>query len=197
MDISEALATLDVENDEQWTADGLPKVDVVADLVDNDKLKRADILDAAPDFNRESTTKPDDSEADSEDDEEEVAAALSPEDQCRAEFDATQLELNGIAQEINALNEARQDLERKISYLGGQLERFKAQNPGDNSDITRYLASQRQLRLEKAARLAALNEVGIGEILKSVSPSALDSAMKRRKASPSGVRREYPHSIKS
>lgn len=53
MDILEALAALDVSNDEQWTTDGLPKVDAVASLVGNDKLKRSDILEASPDFNRD------------------------------------------------------------------------------------------------------------------------------------------------
>lgn len=52
MEILEALDTLDIDNDEQWTADGLPKVDAVAALVGNDALKRSDIIEAAPDFNR-------------------------------------------------------------------------------------------------------------------------------------------------
>lgn len=52
MNIKEALQQLDVDNDEQWTADGLPKVDVVSELVD-ETVTRKDIIDAAPQFTRE------------------------------------------------------------------------------------------------------------------------------------------------
>lgn len=59
MDILEALATLDLTNDEMWTEDGLPSVDVVAALVENDKLTRADIMQVAPEFTRDSSATPD------------------------------------------------------------------------------------------------------------------------------------------
>lgn len=53
MELKEALASLDMENDEQWTKDGLPKVDVVAALVEDENLTRSAITDAAPQFTRE------------------------------------------------------------------------------------------------------------------------------------------------
>lgn len=58
MDIKEALAQLDPENNDHWTADGAPRVDVVADLVGNKELKRADITNAAPDFHRSTAGQP-------------------------------------------------------------------------------------------------------------------------------------------
>jgi len=50
--IIEALGLMDAMDDEQWTADGAPKVDFVASLGDFENLKRADIINAAPKFSR-------------------------------------------------------------------------------------------------------------------------------------------------
>jgi len=53
MNIVEALNTLDPKNDDQWTADGLPRMDVVEGLVGDKSITRADVTNAAPDFTRE------------------------------------------------------------------------------------------------------------------------------------------------
>lgn len=55
MNIQDALDELDPTDDDQWTADGMPRVDVVAELVGSASLKRADITNARPDFTRESS----------------------------------------------------------------------------------------------------------------------------------------------
>lgn len=52
--IKEALAKLDVNNDNHWTADGLPKVDTVKLLAKDQSLDRAAITNADPSFSRES-----------------------------------------------------------------------------------------------------------------------------------------------
>jgi hypothetical protein len=52
MNIRQALATLDPENDTHWTADGLPLVDIVSALVGS-PVKRQDITDAAPSLTRD------------------------------------------------------------------------------------------------------------------------------------------------
>jgi len=51
--IVEALGMMDTMDDEQWTADGAPKVDAVAEIGDLENIKRADIINAAPKFSRE------------------------------------------------------------------------------------------------------------------------------------------------
>lgn len=51
--IRDALMMMDSMDDEQWTVDGAPKVDTVADLGEIENLKRADIIDAAPKFSRQ------------------------------------------------------------------------------------------------------------------------------------------------
>ncbi|QEA10929.1 hypothetical protein [Vibrio phage vB_VpS_CA8] len=52
--ILDALAKVDVENDDHWTADGAVRVDVVSELI-GEEVTRADITAAAPKFNRKNT----------------------------------------------------------------------------------------------------------------------------------------------
>lgn len=49
--IRDALANLDVENDDHWTAEGMPRLDVVKDAVGT-AVSRADITAAAKGFTR-------------------------------------------------------------------------------------------------------------------------------------------------
>ncbi len=53
MNIHQALTQLDPANDEHWTSDGMPRMDVVQGLTEDPKLTRKAVTDAAPDFNRE------------------------------------------------------------------------------------------------------------------------------------------------
>lgn len=66
MEIKDALAKLDHKNDDQWTADGSPRVDVVAAMVGNEKLTRKDITNASPNFVRDAENGPSPSEDDVE-----------------------------------------------------------------------------------------------------------------------------------
>lgn len=52
MNLDQALAHLDPANDEHWTADGLPRMDVVAEISGNAGLKRKDVTNAAPELTR-------------------------------------------------------------------------------------------------------------------------------------------------
>lgn len=47
-----AVKSLDPSNDEHWTTDGRPRVDVVAEMAGMPQLTRADIVEVAPDFKR-------------------------------------------------------------------------------------------------------------------------------------------------
>lgn len=53
-----ALEQLDPANDEHWTSDGLPRVDVVANLSGHKQVQRSEITSTAPKFTRESATAP-------------------------------------------------------------------------------------------------------------------------------------------
>lgn len=48
-----ASVKLDVDNDEHWTNDGLPGLEAIHHFTGNQRIKRANVTDALPDFNRE------------------------------------------------------------------------------------------------------------------------------------------------
>lgn len=56
--IIDALAKLDVNNDNHWTADGLPRLDTIKALAENPGITRDMVTLAMPGFNRYSPTKP-------------------------------------------------------------------------------------------------------------------------------------------
>ncbi len=74
MNINEALATLDPADDEFWTGDGMPRINVMQNLTEISDLTRAMITDAAPQFTRQTAidaqndlpAEPDDGDTDQE-----------------------------------------------------------------------------------------------------------------------------------
>ena len=54
MSIKDSLAKLDPANDEHWTDDGLPRMDVLQALPGNSRLTRKQVTDADPSFSRDS-----------------------------------------------------------------------------------------------------------------------------------------------
>lgn len=54
MNIKEALAKLDAADDAHWTADGMPRMDVLQKLTKSPELTRTEVTNAAPDFSRQS-----------------------------------------------------------------------------------------------------------------------------------------------
>lgn len=52
MDLATALRTLDFTNDDHWTSDGLPRMDVIAELTEDSTLTRKAVTEFAPDFSR-------------------------------------------------------------------------------------------------------------------------------------------------
>jgi septal ring factor EnvC (AmiA/AmiB activator) len=182
--ILEALSKLDPDDDAQWTSDGLPRVEVVASLAGAGELKRADIAAAAPDFDRDFAKQ-----------QAEPAKPKSLAERLEDELTAQRAELTEVSKAIAKLVERKRELELSINYVGGQLERARGPSGQDTQAVQDYLATQRRLREEKAARIRALAESGVGEVLKRMGPSALDTAMSKRKPAPSELRREFPTSI--
>ncbi len=90
MNINEALATLDPADDEFWTGDGMPRINVMQNLTEISDLTRAMITDAAPQFTRQTAidaqndlpavpgAEPDDGDTDQEKDN--VEASTEPDE---------------------------------------------------------------------------------------------------------------------
>lgn len=185
MNIAEILSMLDPDNDEQWTSDGLPKVAVVRVIAGDDDIQRADIVEAAPEFNRDvalTTQSPDEPEVDDEgrDDVEPEVDNRSLEEKLADELTALQLEMADITKAQATLDEERKVLAKKIGYVGGQLDKERSRAPVQ-SGIQQYLESQNKMREDKAARIKAFEESGVAEFVKTLGVSKLDAAMRQRK----------------
>ena len=192
MEIVEALAQLDVTNDKHWTGDGLPKVDVVANLVGDDKLTRALIVDAAPEFNRslanaEQPPAPTEPEAQVE-----VApAGLAPHQVHEKNMGDLEVELAVVAKELDALNGKRKALETRIHWESVQADRLRPQDAGQQN-ITDYLAGQRKITQDRAAIRRQLQESGVAALLNQSTLAPIDAAMKQRKPARGTVRPTRP-----
>lgn len=57
MNINEALSGLDPNDDEAWTGQGLPRLDVMRLMVRNPDLTRAQLTEASPEFTRQTAAK--------------------------------------------------------------------------------------------------------------------------------------------
>jgi hypothetical protein len=172
--IIEALQLLDVTNDDHWTADGLPRVDVIASIVNEKSLKRGDITKAAPTFTRENPTTEVVAEPEAEvvaEDvilpsageidpqllnqepvfhdkpkslEEQLAEAKAKLEEAQSFVDAAKNKFNEVQKEIDALVEAQEN----------------TKDPHANQlAICEYLATQQRLREERSGTKAPIDQV--------------------------------------
>lgn len=56
MELAVAIAMLDPEVEDHWTADGLPRMDIIHELTDDPTIKREDVTSLAPDLRRETAS---------------------------------------------------------------------------------------------------------------------------------------------
>ncbi len=77
MNIKEALAKLDSADDNHWTNDGMPRMDVLQKLTESPDLSRTEVTNAAPDFSRASVIAAEAPAPSTEEDNVEASAAPS------------------------------------------------------------------------------------------------------------------------
>lgn len=58
MDLKAALLSMDPLDDDHWTTDGAPRIEVLKTMTGARELTRENVINFAPDFNRESSKKP-------------------------------------------------------------------------------------------------------------------------------------------
>lgn len=204
MDIKEALMNMDALDDDQWTQEGAPKIDVVSEMVGS-KVTRQDIIDAAPEFTKDNMVVPDeDAGEDDEVTEEVTEEAAEPEMGAIEEYlegdplpemdfiaflnelDAATLnpletvlveQLAAIEATLSKAEDFKLRIKRSLAYT---RNRIKAEIPDmDNqSAIQAFIKSQNEQRGIKAERTRELLQ---GVDLKSLDPrSAIDRAMARK-----------------
>lgn len=204
MKLTQALATLDPDNDDHWTADGLPLVHIVATAVQNQDITRQQITEAAPDFTRDTWRKQKadmvDAQASTGDELKTPAAPEPDEPEKVVAADLAMEILDGMSDVEKAdvydrqslakaeeIVQARKDVEttkaavlsltREHDQMVFLRERHKP-SPTDAQATRAYITNQNALRSEKVA----LRD----EVLKGLKPedlmrgSPLDEAHKRR-----------------
>ncbi len=215
MDIKTALASLDPTNEEQWTNNGSPRMDVIQKLMNDDSISRKMVTDANPSFTRETATQEpvDAQEAKAENDDPAVQEAKPQEEEAIKE-EVTGIDIDNLTPEIlkdifsneealiafqnaavlkvNEWNRSKKLLHNKVINLSRLSEKAtnflnrmrRSKTTGADPTISNYLAQQKKVREEKAARAKAFIDQGIDAnvlIGQLSGKSKLDQAMNQRK----------------
>jgi len=132
MTILEALPKLDPKNDAHWTADGLPKADIVSKLV-GATLTREDISEEAPEFCRGTQSLP---------------------VQAKGQLEVLQEKLATIDLQMGELNKQRTQVMRSLDELIEVVEKQQK----DGNSIVSFLQRQQEIQLEQAEERHRLAE---------------------------------------
>lgn len=213
MNIQETLARLEPGNDAHWTADGMPRLDIIQGLMGDGSLSRKMVIDAAPDFTRASAQAAVDQSADK------AAEVLEPHEEDRAPYDtsdpswvltarkedvfkdeASIVEAQGAVSDlITGWNRDIEHLKKRIleanvlqRRLDRVLQRVLATKPKDQTDpIQMYLRRQNENRARRAERAQAFVAKGISQkdlALAISGKSQIDLALGQRKPAPGTTR---------
>lgn len=176
--IKEALGKLDIENDEHWTTEGLPRLDVMKDLLNGEAVSRADITAAVKGFSRKTpnleaeepentgsgesadaqatkpeTTKDTTPPATAEDEESEEEQESEPERAPLGEYNGSEVEqeLEDARANFAAAQKRFDQAKAAMDVVIRQREKSEeGRNPAQ--DIKAYQASQAKQRIEAAQR---------------------------------------------
>ncbi len=178
--ILEALSKLDTNNDNHWTADGLPRIETVRMLAGDQGITREQITAEAPDFSRSSAA---------------ITSAETPEtpaveEQAQAEVVDYSEAIEKAKAEVDRLTEIRNEVNDALSKATKDLDDLidlqHKEGPVETTDtaIQGYLASQRAVLEERARRNKVLAESGvtlqdIQQLIPQVSP--LDQALSKKR----------------
>lgn len=201
MELKNALMELDALDDDQWTADGAPKLDTLAEMIGK-KVKRQEVVDAAPEFTRENMIVPEDKPKEKDPVPE---TELDPPDLAILQEyvngdPMTERDFLGFLSKINSidlppletvlleqLDEAvktiklAEDLRNRVKLsLAYTRNRIKREIPdmSNQKAIQTFIASQKSTREEKILKTRAILQ---GVDLKALDPrAAIDRAMARK-----------------
>lgn len=178
--IREALAKLDAKNDDHWTENGMPRIDALS-IKD---LKRAQVTEAAPLFNRANPTL--------------EAAPVAPpvvQEVRQDEVTFTHAELDELTKVVadakaevaaaeataKAANEKVRIAQARQDHLILQLDKLRPSHAHENiMGIRAVLDQSTRSREERAGIAKQLKEVGVTAAL-LVAGSPLDNAMARKR----------------
>lgn len=196
--LKEALASLDVNNDNHWTSDGLPRVDTVKFLSGDQSLDRLTISSAFPLFTRyntvfeatETVLPPVDAVVTitSSEPDPDLETVISETDVTTSDVD----EETALRERLAKLRGWKGELDNEIAEISGKLDAIiekQEAEPAQNA-ISGYLRqAKRDLQMRANARSAiAESGVDLAELAAVAGPSPIDQALSRRnKMKPRGL----------
>lgn len=191
MTLYDALKGLDVSDDNAWTADGLPRVEVVSRLI-GEPITRGDLSKAFPGFTRTSPVLAIQAEPDPAMQATSTPPPLEKVDDrfvAKSREEATIHELLiGYDQRIQVLRDsiAAQNVELTNTIQAREVHAAKLNTQSgqqmadeDQAARMRYIAKQNEIR---ASRAEIAKQINFPAIAKLVGKSPLDQAMARKTA---------------
>lgn len=187
MNIIDALAQLDPENDGQWTKDGLPAMDTLQVIMGQD-ITRQQVTDAAPRFTR---TNPDLSgAAQSAGDDAPQPVVTQTDEEAEGPSDLA-AQLAELQEQIQTTQKYLEDGKRHLQTLYQQetalIEALHEAGEVETTQqhISAYLQAQKAQLAARAESVARMREAGITpDMLRNAlgSPgSPLDQALRRKR----------------
>lgn len=204
--ILEALLQLDPTNNDQWTSDGLPRVEVVSEL-SGLTVTRKDVTDAKPGFSRavagKATTgastpvktendntgannpeKPIDSGSQIETEQLNLGSTQQPEqevDEALQEYEAKKAELEEQRAKQEEINSKVAKLQKEFDLL--KIEKEESEKTTNPQAIQSYLESQKAELIRKSNLASELKQSGItvASITKALELSPLDESLKGKR----------------
>jgi len=174
--IAEAISILDHNDDELWTADGLPRMDVIENLIGDASIIRKDVTDADPEFCREvcqqryedaqaavedaqaAADKIDEEIEDEQEDKQEEAQKVNPEEAIRDEIQEVGKAIAEIALEQAELAKASDKLKKLQARL--QTKTLEQHTPeADTKARMVFIKSQHQQLMKRVEKGRKIFEV--------------------------------------
>ena len=196
------LGQLDVKNDDHWTEDGLPRVDVVAALAPHLQIDRQTITGHAPSFTRDEVKKQQALDA-MTDATPKVSAMDRPMQEVMQDPDALREiigELNKKSADLlrtrEAVNKELQEIWTRSDLASRQLQRLDRGSKTGTADIKKHLEVQKAVRKERQERIAqfvkksGMSPAELAEALRTKSPIDTALGAKRPTTQPSRVKTE-------
>lgn len=191
LSLEQALKSLDPQNAEHWTAEGLPRVETVQLLTGDADHTRAAITSFAPMFTQGNPFLGEPEEEIKDPDEIEgltsiVTAEIQP---IEVEVEITdEAKLDGYSNALSALYEQRDELNKVIREIENERDKLvvimdsKITGSVAAATVQGYLASQRAILEKRGATQKAIASSGVdlGELAKAIAPAPIDASRKRR-----------------
>jgi hypothetical protein len=170
MNLREALSQLDPENDDHWTSNGDPLIDVVTAKMGT-KVTREEIVNSAPKFSRsnfvipEMPSAPEPTKSDDVYDVPGESEPITDEHLAlRNRSKALNAESGQLRDQIEGCKKRQGEIQNEMIVLEQKLAGYQTHQTNQQS-IQAYIKSQNKIRIERA--------MARQELLKRVDPNAL------------------------